>query len=47
MTDANRCLLYAALFGVLVLLLRDDRLGVVVIGSGAAVILEADSSSMR
>jgi hypothetical protein len=39
MTEANRWLLYAALFGVLVLLLRDDRLGMVVIGAGAAVIL--------
>ena len=39
MTEANRWLLYAALFGVLVLLLRDDRLGAVVVGAGAAVIL--------
>ena len=39
MTEANRWLLYAALFGVLVLLLRDDRLGMVVLGAGAAVIL--------
>ena len=34
MTEANRWLLYAALFGVLVLLLRDDRLGTVVVGAG-------------
>ena len=34
MTEANRWLLYAALFGVLVLLLRDDRLGAVVVGAG-------------
>ena len=33
--EANRWLLYAALFGVLVLLLRDDRLGTLVIGGGA------------
>ncbi len=39
MTEANRWLLYAALFGVLVLLLRDDRLGTVVVGAGAAAIL--------
>ena len=39
MTEANRWLLYAALFGVLVLLLRDDRLGTVVVGAGAATIL--------
>ena len=39
LTEANRWLLYAALFGVLVLLLRDDRLGTVVVGAGAAVIL--------
>ena len=39
MTEANRWLLYAALFGVLVLLLRDDRLGAVIIGAGAAAIL--------
>ena len=39
MADANRWLLYTALFGVLVLLLRDDRLGTVVIGAGAAAIL--------
>jgi hypothetical protein len=39
MTEANRWLLYAALFGVLVLLLRDDRLGSVVVAAGTAVIL--------
>src|SRR4051812_882067 len=39
LTGANRWLLYAALFGVLVLLLRDDRLGALVVGAGAAVIL--------
>jgi UDP-N-acetylmuramyl pentapeptide phosphotransferase/UDP-N-acetylglucosamine-1-phosphate transferase len=38
MTEANRWLLYAALFGILVLLLRDDRLGAIVIGAGTAVI---------
>jgi UDP-GlcNAc:undecaprenyl-phosphate/decaprenyl-phosphate GlcNAc-1-phosphate transferase len=39
LTDANRWLLYTALFGVLILLLRDDRLGTVVIGAGTAAIL--------
>jgi UDP-N-acetylmuramyl pentapeptide phosphotransferase/UDP-N-acetylglucosamine-1-phosphate transferase len=39
MTEANRWLLYAALFGVLVLLLSDDRLGAIVVGTGAAAIL--------
>ena len=39
LTEANRWLLYAALFAVLVLLLKDDRLGMLVIGAGAAVIL--------
>ena len=38
MTEANRWLLYAALFGVLVLLVRNDRLGGVVVGAGAAAI---------
>ncbi len=38
LTEANRWLLYAALFGILVLLLRDDRLGKLVLGAGAAVI---------
>ncbi len=38
MIEANRWLLYAALFGVLVLLLRNDRLGVVVLGAGTAAI---------
>jgi UDP-GlcNAc:undecaprenyl-phosphate GlcNAc-1-phosphate transferase len=38
MTEANRWLLYAALFGILVLLLRDDRLGVLVLGAGTAAI---------
>lgn len=38
MVDANRWLLYAALFGVLVLLLRNDRLAKVVVGAGAAAI---------
>jgi UDP-N-acetylmuramyl pentapeptide phosphotransferase/UDP-N-acetylglucosamine-1-phosphate transferase/tetratricopeptide (TPR) repeat protein len=39
MTEANRWLLYAALFGVLVLLVSDDRLGAIVVGTGAAAIL--------
>jgi UDP-N-acetylmuramyl pentapeptide phosphotransferase/UDP-N-acetylglucosamine-1-phosphate transferase/tetratricopeptide (TPR) repeat protein len=39
MTEANRWLLYAALFGVLVLLLSDDRLGAIVVGTGAAAII--------
>ena len=39
LTEANRWLLYAALFAVLVLLLKDDRLGMLVIAAGAAVIL--------
>jgi UDP-GlcNAc:undecaprenyl-phosphate GlcNAc-1-phosphate transferase len=39
MTEANRSLLYAALFGVLVLLLSDDRLSAIVVGTGAAAIL--------
>jgi UDP-GlcNAc:undecaprenyl-phosphate/decaprenyl-phosphate GlcNAc-1-phosphate transferase len=39
MTQANRWLLYAALFAVLVLLLRDDRLGVVIVGAGAVAIV--------
>ncbi len=39
LTEANRWLLYAALFAVLVLLLKDDRLGMLVVGAGAAVIL--------
>ena len=39
LTEANRWLLYAALFAVLVLLLKDDRLGTLVVGAGAAVIL--------
>lgn len=38
MTDANRWLLYAALFGTLVLLLRNDRLGAVVVAAGTAAI---------
>jgi tetratricopeptide (TPR) repeat protein len=38
MTEANRWLLYAALFGVLVLLLRTDRLGAVVVGAGAVAV---------
>ena len=38
MTEANRWLLYAALFGVLVLLLRNDRIGAVMAGAGAAAI---------
>jgi UDP-GlcNAc:undecaprenyl-phosphate GlcNAc-1-phosphate transferase len=38
MVEANRWLLYAALFGVLVLLLRNDRLGAVVLGAGTAAI---------
>ncbi len=37
-TEANRWVLYAALFGVLVLLLRNDRLGVIVVGAAAAAI---------
>jgi UDP-N-acetylmuramyl pentapeptide phosphotransferase/UDP-N-acetylglucosamine-1-phosphate transferase len=39
MTEANRWLLYAALFGVLVILLRDDRLGTILVSAGAAAIL--------
>jgi UDP-GlcNAc:undecaprenyl-phosphate/decaprenyl-phosphate GlcNAc-1-phosphate transferase len=39
LTEANRWLLYAALFGVLVLLLRDDGLSTIVIGLGAATIV--------
>lgn len=39
MTEANRWMLYAALFAILVSLIRDDRLSVVVLGAGAAVIL--------
>jgi UDP-GlcNAc:undecaprenyl-phosphate GlcNAc-1-phosphate transferase len=39
MTEANRWLLYAAFFGLLVLLLRDDRLGAIIVGAGAAAIL--------
>jgi UDP-GlcNAc:undecaprenyl-phosphate/decaprenyl-phosphate GlcNAc-1-phosphate transferase len=39
MTGANRWLLYAALFGVLILLLRDDRLATVLVGAGTAAIL--------
>jgi UDP-GlcNAc:undecaprenyl-phosphate/decaprenyl-phosphate GlcNAc-1-phosphate transferase len=39
LTEANRWLLYAALFGVLVLLLRDDRLGRLLVGAGTAAIL--------
>jgi UDP-GlcNAc:undecaprenyl-phosphate/decaprenyl-phosphate GlcNAc-1-phosphate transferase len=39
MTEANRWLLYAALFAVLVLLLRNDRLGVVIVGAGAVAIV--------
>jgi hypothetical protein len=38
MTDANRWLLYAAVFGVLVLLVRNDRVGAVLVGAGAAAI---------
>jgi UDP-GlcNAc:undecaprenyl-phosphate GlcNAc-1-phosphate transferase len=38
MTEANRWLLYAALFGLLILLLRDDRLGAVVIGAATAAV---------
>jgi glycosyl transferase family 4/O-antigen ligase/polysaccharide polymerase Wzy-like membrane protein len=38
MVDANRWLLYATLFALLVLLLRDDRLGALVIGAGTAAI---------
>ena len=37
--EANRWLLYAALLGVLVLLLRDDRLGTIVIAAGAGTIV--------
>ncbi len=39
LTDANRWLFYAALFGILVLLLRDDRLGVLVLAASTAVIV--------
>lgn len=36
--EANRWLLYAAVFAVLVLLLRDDRLGVLLLGAGTAAV---------
>jgi UDP-GlcNAc:undecaprenyl-phosphate GlcNAc-1-phosphate transferase len=39
MTEANRWLLYAALFAVVVLLLRDDRLSRVVIGAATGAIV--------
>ena len=39
LTESNRWLLYAALFGVLVLLLRDDRLGTIVVAVGAGTIV--------
>jgi UDP-GlcNAc:undecaprenyl-phosphate GlcNAc-1-phosphate transferase len=40
MTEANRWLLYAALFGLLILILRDDRLSsVLVVAGGAAIVL--------
>ena len=39
MTEANRWLFYAALFGVLVLLVRDDRLGGVILAAGGATIV--------
>jgi UDP-GlcNAc:undecaprenyl-phosphate GlcNAc-1-phosphate transferase len=38
MTDANRWLLYASLLGVLVLLLRNDRLSRIVVAAAAAAI---------
>ncbi|HEY6779346.1 MAG TPA: MraY family glycosyltransferase, partial [Thermoleophilaceae bacterium] len=38
LTEANRWLLYAALFGILVLLLRDDRLSTIVLAAGTAMI---------
>ena len=38
MTEANRWMLYAALFAVLVLLLRDDRLSRIVVAASAAAI---------
>ena len=38
MTDANRWMFYAALFAILVLLLRDDRLGKLLIGCAGAVV---------
>ncbi len=39
LTGANRWLLYLALFGVLVLLLREDRLSVLLVGSAAGAVL--------
>jgi O-antigen ligase len=39
LTDANRYLLYAALFAILILLLRNDRLSRIVIGASGAAIL--------
>jgi len=39
LTGANRWLLYLALFGVLILLLREDRLSVLLVGSAAAAVL--------
>ena len=39
LTGANRWLLYLALFGVLVMLLREDRLSVLLVGSAGAVVL--------
>ena len=38
MTEANRWLLYAALLGVLVLLLRDDRLSKILVAASAAAV---------
>ena len=38
MTEANRWVLYAALFGVLVLLIRNDRLGAIVVCAATAAI---------
>ena len=39
LVEANRWLLYAALFGVLVLVLRDDRLGVLLVGTTTAAVV--------
>ncbi len=38
LVEANRWLLYAALFAVLVLLLRDDRLGVLLVGAATVAV---------
>ena len=38
LVNANRWMLYAALFAVLVMLLRDDRLGVLLVGTATAAV---------